>query len=99
MATTVVIPTPGTTLKVNRAISGATTVAATGYAVVDYILSNTNLIGGASRAAGYVPVLTRYFGPSQSIPASFTGHVGDADSSALLGTYSLLSGVEFINSP
>ena len=91
-----------TTLKVNRAISGADTVSSNAYAIVTYVLtsvsgtlSNQSGVGGSSD-------ITRYFGPGQSIPASFVAQipvVSSSASSSISGTYSLQSGVEFINTP
>lgn len=91
-----------TTLKVNRAISGADTVSANAYAIITYVLTaisgtiaNQSGVGGSSD-------ITRYFGPGQSIPASFVAQlpvVSSTASGSINGTYSLQSGIEFINTP
>ena len=87
-------------MKVNRAISGATTVSANSYAKVDYVC-------GASPAGlqfGSTPqgkVITRVFGPGQSIPLTFTTqsqHIFSPGGDTLVvNTWTLLSGVEIIN--
>lgn len=92
-----------TTLKVNRAISGADTVSANAYAIITYVLTaisgtltNQSGVGGSSS-------ITRYFGPGQSIPASFVGKIpvvnSTPQSAVIDGTFTLQSGVEFINTP
>jgi hypothetical protein len=94
-----------TTLKVNRAITGATTVNANCYAVVTYNVTSisafsANAVTGAT--SNGIPPVSRYFGPSQSIPATFTSLVArfnGATQETANYTYSLQSGVEFINSP
>jgi hypothetical protein len=88
------------TTKVNRAISGATTVNANCYAVVNYHKTAFNFTGSGGIEYGIMntDVITRYFGPSQSIPATFNSTNTYAANFATQ-TYSLLSGVEFINSP
>lgn len=92
-------------MKVNRAIAGGTTVTANAYAMVSYSPSFyiTGPGGGSfGGASGFTPIV-RYFGPGQSIPASFTttypAALTNVGSSALTGTvtWSLLSGVELIN--
>lgn len=92
-------------MKVNRAITGATTVTANAVAAVTY--SPTSAAGALSPSpatntvTGYPPI-TRFFGPGQSIPASFnvTG-IGYTSAPTYTSggsiTYSLLSGVELIN--
>ena len=90
-------------MKVNRAITGATTVAANGYAMVTYNLSSlpgTNT--GSTSQSWDASVITRYFGPGQSIPASFTTPFWGSNGSGIVtnwgnATYSLMSGVEIIN--
>lgn len=82
------------TTKVNRAISGATTVNANCYAVVTYNPNSSGVNGSAAAGPGLSIV---YFGPGQSIPATITTVV--SGSPTVNATYSLLSGVEFINSP
>lgn len=83
-------------MKVNRAISGATTVSANCYAIVTYYVSSNNVLAGS--ALQPATVIDRYFGPGQSIPATFV--VGGVSGSSIWdSTYTVLSGVEFINSP
>jgi len=97
-----------TSLKVNRAISGATTVSANCYAVVTYSMKTDYAAANYNNNAAYYGVgqgqiLERYFGPAQSIPATFTVNINfvDGSNAPTSGTvsYTLLSGVEFINSP
>lgn len=85
-----------TSLKVNRAISAATTVNANCYAVVTYGPNSSAPSINISTAPN-API-TRYFGPSQSIPLTFTTTAYDNATASTL-TWGLLSGVEFINSP
>jgi hypothetical protein len=94
-------------LKVNRAITGATTVNANATAIVTYLSGVHNVIntlGVSTRLEPAPPqgrVVVRVFGPGQSVPASFTGSFKyDNDTTAFATgtvTYSLLSGVELIN--
>jgi hypothetical protein len=107
-------------LKVNRAITAATTVNANAYAMVTYAANTNNLTisngdwRGASgetlyngpniQATPNGQVCTRYFGPSQSVPASFTTTVPinsyNGFSYAKINitiTWSLQGGVELIN--
>jgi hypothetical protein len=90
-------------LKVNRAITGATTVSSNCYAEVSYYptsIANSASVSGQI-ATSAIPI-TRIFGPAQSIPATFTSSVFIALTNANIAldvTYTLLSGVEFINSP
>ena len=87
------------TLKVNRAITGATTVASNGYAIVSYRCTSY-VINTGSVAAIWQPLVERHFGPSQSIPASFTsGSATITSTNQATLTYSLESGVEFVNTP
>jgi len=94
-----------TTLKVNRAITGATTVNANCYAVVTYNVTSlsvwsANVLTGTAGIS--VPPVDRYFGPSASIPATFTSQVQRVNGSQVETasiTYTLMSGVEFINTP
>ena len=91
-------------MKVNRAITGVTTVNANAYAMVTYMAGAfTSLPSGASNQSYDAPALiTRHFGPGQSIPASFTQtftafiNSGGASVAGTI-TYSLQSGVELIN--
>lgn len=98
-----------TSTKINRAISGSSTVTANGHAIVTYSAG-----GDAHSGAGYNgsfgspqgSVIVRHFGPGQSIPATFTttifafvpGGAGTPNSATTV-TWTLLSGVEYINSP
>lgn len=90
-------------LKVNRAITGATTVNANAYAMVTYSPSfaGTVVAGGTGYTGLAATPITRFFGPGQSIPASFTttSRIGEAGSVAAstTTTWSLQSGVELIN--
>ena len=96
-------------MKVNRAITGATTVNANAYAMVTYSAGAFPALGTPPVSSAYVGigsnqqgnVITRYFGPSQSIPASFTTQWAyfDGGPSRITSTitWSLLSGVELIN--
>jgi hypothetical protein len=82
--------------KVNRVITGATTVNANCYAIVTY--QATSASGSSSGAS--VPPINVYFGPAASIPAtpSYGVFVG-AGGTVHTATYAIVSGVEFINSP
>jgi len=89
-------------LKVNRAISGATTVNANCYAIVEYY--NSGYIQGSSiNQVLFVPTIhTRHFGPGQSVPSAFSIQCDpDLNNAGPVAEvrYALLSGVEFINSP
>lgn len=87
-------------LKVNRAISSATTVNANCYAIVNYkVTSAVPAISMGSVAAGFGGVLQMFFGPGQTVPASFASIVGTHNNSDINGTYSIFNGVEFVNSP
>ncbi len=58
-------------LKVNRAITGATTVNANSVVIATYAYSSsTNAISAGNM--GPTSIVTRYFGPGQSVPSSFT---------------------------
>ena len=81
-------------MTVNRAITGATTVNASSYATVTYLAATINFIGGTASIEGFSSSVTRYFGPGQSIPASFS--VVAAGQYTV--TFNLVSGVEFSNS-
>ena len=87
-----------TSLKVNRAISATTTVSANSYAIVDYLVTGYVMTLGSNRPS-VDAIAQRYFGPSQSVPATYTAtiHSGAGDTATV--TYTLQSGVEFINSP
>lgn len=86
-------------MKVNRAISGATTVTANAYAMVTYLAGPDSDTFNAGAPQGEMS--TRYFGPGQSIPASFTSQYRCANSAGSVAlhtiTWSLQSGVELIN--
>lgn len=88
-------------LKVNRAISGATTVNANCYAVVSYTVSQVVPPGGFNYNGGGPDPFTRYFGPGQSVPSSFGSVVAGNGNPELTvyAYYGISSGVEFINSP
>jgi hypothetical protein len=81
-------------MKVNRAITGATTVNANCYAVVSYTCTS---LGATSNGVSATTTAQMYFGPGQTIPATFTAN-NYYFAGALTATYSLYSGVEFINS-
>lgn len=92
-------------MKVNRAITGATTVVANGYAQVTYspsiafpAFSGTQF---AVIALALMPI-TRSFGPSQAVPASFTTtiptiYAGSNTATNTAVTWTLISGFELIN--
>jgi hypothetical protein len=90
-------------LKVNRAITGATTVNSGAYAMVTYELTAAGAgpagVDGASVSA--IAPITRYFGPGASIPATFNSgaflHSTFMSTTIVSGTWTLLSGVELIN--
>jgi hypothetical protein len=96
-------------IKVNRAISGATTVTANCYAEVSY-LCGAAMVGSTIGSTGFSGIgsnpqgqlINRKFGPGQSIPATFTSSFlyvdGGSGSNSGTLTYTLVSGVEFINS-
>ncbi len=106
-------------MRVTAAVSGATTVPADSYAMVTYTVSTSTTSGYAQTGnlassipadgiKSFVPV-TRYFGPGQSIPATFTSHAGynavynagpnnTTITTAVTVTYSLASGVIISNS-
>lgn len=88
------------TMKVNRAISGATTVGAGCYAVVTYRVTAFQAISIGSVAAGLQSFITNYYGPGQTIPANYNGQISvKYDAGTLTADYTLVSGVEFINTP
>lgn len=88
-----------TTLKVNRAITGATTVSAAGYAIVTYLFTSYSIVINSQNTPPDSSI-TRYFGPLQSIPASFTVNNFNFGSDGNgVCTYTLQSGVEFVNTP
>ena len=87
------------TTKVNRVISGATTVTANSYAHVTYRCTSYAITLG-SRAYIGQPNFTRVFGPGQSIPNTFTvATVDPATGDTAILTYTLQSGIEIINTP
>ena len=98
-----VVIASNTSLKVSRAISGATTVAANCYAVVNY--QKTGIDYGSTSAQDYgsqnPDIIVRYFGPGQSVPATFTSTSARNPDPGFFVTahFALMSGVEFINSP
>lgn len=95
----------GPSTKVNRAISGATTVNANCYAMVTYIATSfTGGIASTQESSIVPPPITKYFGPGQSIPNTFTSPVYVLKGSPAPYfstsdiTYTLSSGVEMVNS-
>lgn len=91
-------------IKVNRAISGADTVNSNCYAEVFYaVTTNTPTASATNYSALHVPPpVNRIFGPGQTIPATFTVTATSGYNAGwdyLNVTYTLLSGVEFINTP
>jgi hypothetical protein len=101
-------------MKVNRAITGATTVNANAYAMVTYQCNSTSWTSGpsgpqtsgnnistdiSSEPTGQIQ--TRYFGPAQAIPASFTVTrsviISGPSKSSYTVTWALVSGVELVN--
>lgn len=92
-------------MKVNRAITGATTVNLNSYAMVTYSAGAHGVSNPQSSQIDATPqgqVITRTFGPSQSIPSSFTtpfdyysSPSGTKVTSSI--TWTLLSGVEISN--
>lgn len=99
-------------IKINRAITGATTVNANSMAIVTYVcnaIAQTSISPDNTPVGVTFPPVTRFFGPSQSVPVSFTtvGHEKYASSGANQGTinlystatatYTLQSGVELTN--
>jgi hypothetical protein len=89
-----------TNLKVSLAVSGATTVPANSYAIVEYYRSGYNQNNAGSNVE-YTPIIfTRHFGPLQSIPATFNLQC-DPDinnAGAVIETVcTLLGGVIFAN--
>ena len=96
-------------LKVNRAITATTTVNSNCYAIVDYLPTATSLGtvtngGGQFSVALAGGVITRHYGPSRTVPTSFTvtswyhGGGGGSPVSYTI-TYTLQEGVELINTP
>lgn len=93
-----------TSLKVNRAITGATTVNANCFARVTYEATNSGLWGGSRSGIIVTNPFTRTFGPSQSIPATISvhnyyHHGGASTIRVATVTYTLVSGYELINTP
>jgi len=89
-------------MKVNRAITGATTVNANCYAMVTYNPTTPSHGSGVNTSTLVVaPPITRHFGPGQSIPASFTttliSQLNSGTFSTGTMTWQLQSGVELIN--
>jgi hypothetical protein len=96
-------------MKVNRTITGATTVNANATVIATYLANGF----GTTPAATYgdssflnhpqgTPMV-RVFGPAASVPASFTSTIHlpatnpNVNSVAVTVTWTLLSGVELIN--
>lgn len=89
-------------MKVNRSISGATTVNPNAIAVVTYNLTGVpspNL--GVSIGFGVQQDVIRTYGPGQAIPSSFSAPIVFANNAGIVSTvsvtYSLVSGFELIN--
>lgn len=94
-----VVIASNTSLKVNRAISGATTVNANCYAIVTYLFTGYSVTINAQNTPPSSSI-TRHFGPLQSIPLTFTvNNFSFGSDGNGVCTYTLQSGVEFINSP
>lgn len=90
-----------TGIKINRAISGGTTVNANSYAIVTYVktsLSTLTGLGGVEYGSLVPDTINRYFGPSAVVPNTFNQSVTYSTAN-VTAVYTLLSGVEFINSP
>lgn len=88
-----------TTMKVNRAIGGATTVNANCYAVVSYVCTSTPNNPFTSNMYSVTASIQQYYGPGQSIPASISACTASSNTSNYFSTYTLTGGVEFVNSP
>lgn len=91
-----------TTYKVNRAISGATTVNANCFAEVTYEPTSGGTTVISSDFQYTAMPFTRVFGAGQSIPATISVSQYYSNSNSLLVgtvTMTLRSGVEFINTP
>lgn len=100
----------GSSLRVNRAITGATTVASNGFVTATYRSSSTSNASPAAATTGTVTFqnVIRFFGPNQSVPATFSqveviyqvnqGSTAISQLSTTM-TYTLISGVEFVNNP
>lgn len=110
-------------MRVNRAITGATTVGINAMAVVTYASNAHGMNSSGSGVSpawvtgsgtvgsteGHTPVVTgqiqtRFFGPSQAVPLSFTTTVqlltqggGNWEKTSTTITWTLQSGVELIN--
>lgn len=90
-----------TSIKVSRAISGAATIASNAYAIITYTKTSITTLtgsGGVEYGSLNPDTINRYFGPSTVVPNTFSQTVvyGSANVTVV---YTLLSGVEFINSP
>lgn len=89
-------------IKVNRAITGATTVNANCYAMVTYTVTSATAITDTNNIASGANPFVRYFGPGQAVPATFTSVYGQNRTNVgtqvpLVATYTLQGGVELIN--
>jgi len=102
--------TYSTNLKVNRAIAAATAVNTNCYVIANYRATfvtsdGVNGIASFSGAAdfNFDRLLTRYFGPAQSVPLTFqvpmnfNGLYGGSVTFVGFIEYTLISGVEFAN--
>lgn len=96
-------------MKVNRTITGATTVNANAMVVASYMAQGIGVSPASTwgQYSTYVhpqgTPMVRVFGPSASVPASFTSIIHlpatnpNVNSVAVSVTWTLLSGVELIN--
>jgi len=97
-------------LNVSAAVTGAVTVAANSYVVITYVSTVTTpssitssgvQIDNAFHGGLQNQIITRYFGPSQSVPSTFTTtfQYVDAANTQQNGTltWTLQSGVQFTN--
>jgi hypothetical protein len=90
-------------MKINRAITGATTVNANCYAMVTYYLSAIPTNTSLANLDYALPPITRVFGAGQSIPSSISVPTyarwdGAGNPFPILNfTFSLQGGVELIN--
>lgn len=93
-------------LKVNRAVGAGTTVAANCYVVATYIATAIAISGLNNNNERFLapPPVSLYYGPGQSVPGTFTTSFWECASglaafTPALITWTIQSGVEFINTP
>jgi len=89
-------------MKVNRAITGATTVNTDAVVFATYSSGSFGGLGFGDNSGGLGgmqgQVTNRVFGPGQSVPATFTTVANGANGfDAYTVTWTLISGVELIN--